>query len=81
MERVNLSVEYRRLLDSGWSLGSFAISPRVSIDTLSGDYELEFPLYFIPRGDWPIAPGVRVSYSSEKNDVQFGAFLNWSFLL
>lgn len=81
IERLNFSLEYRQVFDAGWSLGSIAISPRGSVDALSGDYALEFPVYFIPRGDLPVAPGVSLSYASDKDDLQFAVFLRWSFSL
>jgi hypothetical protein len=78
-ENLNLSLEFRRVFDSGWKPGSFAVSPKGTIDALSGEYELELPVYFIPRGDLPVAPGFKVSYSSEKDKVAFGLFLRSTF--
>jgi|GEM_PF-853238 len=79
IERLNLSLEYRRVFDSGWRRGSFATSPRATIDALSGEWEAELPIYFIPRGDSPISPGVKVAYSSEKDKVAFGLFMRSTF--
>ncbi len=78
-ENLNLSLEVRRVFDSGWKPGSFAISPKGVIDTLSGEYEIELPVYFIPRGNLPVAPGFKVSYSSEKDKVALGLFLRSTF--
>lgn len=78
-ERLNLSLEYRRVFDSGWRRGSFAISPRAAIDALSGEFEAELPVYFIPRTSSPVSPGVRVSYSSEEEKLDFGLFLKSTF--
>lgn len=79
VERLNLSVEHRRIFDTGWRHGSFAISPQATLDALSEEFELEFPVYFVPRGDWPVAPGFSVTYSSEKDEVDFGLFLRSTF--
>ncbi len=80
-ERLNLSLEYRRVFDMRWRRGMFAISPRGTIDALTGEFEFEFPLYFIPRGTSPISPGIRATYSSERNEVIFGVFLKTTFSL
>lgn len=79
-EALNFSLEYRRVFDTGRRSGSLAMSPRLAIDALSGEFEAELPVYFIPRdSDFPISPGVRIGYSSEKHDVSFGVFLRTSF--
>lgn len=79
VERLNLSVEYRRLFQGAPGGGSFAISPKGMIDALSGEFELELPLYYVPAWDLPIAPGVALTYSSEDNELDFGVFLRTSF--
>jgi hypothetical protein len=85
VERLNISAEYRRAFDlrrsNGSLVGMLAISPKVTVDALSGEHELEVPVYYVPRGDWPIAPGVSLTYSSEDDEVGFGVFLRTSFTL
>ncbi len=81
VERLNFSLEYRRVFDLRWRRGMFAISPRGTIDALTGEVEVDFPIYFIPRGSSPISPGIRATYSSERNEVVFGVFLKTTFSL
>jgi hypothetical protein len=81
-EALNFSLEYRRVFDTGWRAGSLAISPSFAIDALSGEFKAELPVYFIPRdSDFPISPGIRIGYSSEKDEVTFGLFLRTTFKL
>lgn len=80
-ERLNFSLEYRRVFDLRWRRGMFAISPRATIDALTGEVEAEFPIYFIPRGTSPVSPGIRATYSSERDEVVFGVFLKTTFSL
>lgn len=81
VERLNFSLEYRQVFDTRSRLGRFAISPRATIDALTGEFEAELPFYVIPRGESPISPGFRVSYSSEDDEVVFGIFLRTTFSL
>lgn len=79
-EALNFSLEYRRIFDTGRRSGSLAMSPRFTIDALSGEFEAELPVYFIPRdSNFPISPGVSIGYSSEKDEVSFGVFLRTTF--
>lgn len=80
-ERLNFSLEYRRVFDLRWRRGMLAISPRGTIDALTGEVEVDFPIYFIPRGTSPISPGIRATYSSERDEVVFGVFLKTTFSL
>ncbi|MDQ4088067.1 MAG: hypothetical protein M3177_08700 [Pseudomonadota bacterium] len=79
-ERLNLSLEYRRVFDTGRGGMSLAMSPRGTIDALSGDFEAELPIYVIPRDeDFPITPGVTLGYSTDEDEVTLGIFLRTSF--
>ncbi|AQR73913.1 hypothetical protein BXU08_09865 [Sphingomonas sp. LM7] len=79
IERVNLSVEYRRIFDGGWGAGQFAISPKATFDTLSNEFVAELPIYFIPRKESQFSPGLRLSYSSKTDEPSFGVFMRTSF--
>ena len=79
VQHLNLSIEGRRVFNPDSKSGSLAISPRATVDALSGDYELELPIYFMPRWDLPVSPGVSVGYVSHKDKVTFGLFLRTSF--
>lgn len=81
IERLNFSLEYRRVFDLRWRQGMIAISPRGTIDALTGEVEVDFPIYFIPRGTSPVSPGIRATYSSERDEVVFGVFLKTTFSL
>ncbi|MEZ0241767.1 MAG: hypothetical protein ACAH11_00210 [Sphingomonas sp.] len=79
VEKLNVSIEYRRYLGLDWRAGDLAISPKASFDTLGGDYELALPVFFVPAGDSSISPGFSITYSSKKDAVDFGLFLRKSF--
>jgi hypothetical protein len=79
IERANLSLEYRRLFELPENVGSVAISPKATVDALTGDYEGEFPIYFLPKKAGPVSPGIKVSYSSRDGQVRYGAFLKSTF--
>lgn len=81
IERLNFSLEYRRVFDLRLRQGMIAISPRATIDALTGEVEVDFPIYFIPRGTSPVSPGIRATYSSERGEVVFGVFLKTTFSL
>ncbi|QAY78434.1 hypothetical protein [Sphingosinicella sp. BN140058] len=81
VERLNLSGEYRRVFSIGSGRTQIGISPKGTVDSLSGDYSLEFPLYIIPDWDLPVAPGLTVSYSSDQDKFAFGVFMRASFTL
>ena len=74
-----LKAEARRLFPLGPGRGELGIAPIASFDALDNEYGLELPLYWIPAGDSPILPGIKVGYSSDDRDVTFGAFLKTSF--
>lgn len=78
-DHFNLSIEYRRIFDTGLRSGSLAISPQFTIDALSGNVTAELPVYFIPRdSDFPFSPGLSIAYSTEKH-MTFGVFLRKTF--
>lgn len=80
VERLNLSLEYRRVFDiGGWDGASIAVSPKFTIDALSEDYEAELPIYLLPPVNWPISPGVSLTYSSRKDALDAGVFLRSIF--
>ena len=79
VERANLSVEYRQLFDVNSELGSFAISPKATYDTLSSEFEAVFPIYFIPAKAGPFSPGFEVKYSSKTDEVTTGFFVRSTF--
>lgn len=81
VERLNLSTEFRQVFPINKKGAAFAISPKGTIDALSGDYSVELPIYYIPTWDLPISPGASISYSSDKDKVSFGLFLKASFSL
>ncbi|MDP5279187.1 hypothetical protein Q9Q95_09650 [Sphingomonas sp. DG1-23] len=79
IERVNVAVEYRQIIETGWNAGDIAISPKFTYDTLGNAFAAQFPLYFIPRRAGPISPGISATYSSKDDRVRFGAFLKSTF--
>lgn len=81
VETLQFAVEYRRVLGSIRHVGEFAIAPQARIDALSGEYELELPLYLAPENDFGISPGFSISYSSEDDEVTVGLFLKKTFSL
>lgn len=81
VQRLNASLEYRQVFSLTGRRFYLALSPRATVDTLSGDYRLDLPIYLIPRTDMPILPGITISYSSEKEDVAFALVLRASFSL
>lgn len=78
-ERVNFSVEFRQIVQTGWKVGDLAVAPKGTYDVLSNDFELSFPVFFVPAGDSSISPGFSITYSSKKDAVDFGLFLRKSF--
>jgi hypothetical protein len=81
VERLNLSTEFRQVFPIDKKGAALAVSPKGTIDALSGDYSVELPVYYIPTWDLPISPGASLSYSSDKDKVSFGLFLKASFTL
>jgi hypothetical protein len=79
VERANISVEYRRVFSVNSNLGSFAIAPKATYDTLSNEFEGVFPVYFIPTDAGPFSPGFEVKYSSKTGEVTTGFFVRSTF--
>ena len=78
-ERLNVSFEYRRVIDTGLDVGDFAISPRVTYDTLSNEAIAEFPVYFLPAKAGPFSPGVTATYSTKTEELSLTFFVRTSF--
>ncbi|CAN5845008.1 hypothetical protein BH11PSE6_BH11PSE6_16320 [soil metagenome] len=78
IERVNFSLEYRQIFDTGIKSGDIAISPKATYDSLSDEFVAELPVYFIPKKAGNFSPGVSATYSSLTKDVGFGVFLRTS---
>ena len=81
IKHVNLSAEYRRVIETGLKAGDIAISPTATYDTLSNEFVAQLPIYFIPKKAGPFSPGVTVSYSSKTEQVSFGVFMRTIFSL
>ena len=78
-ENLVLRIENRRVFWSGFKGGELAIAPQLSYDVLNNKFGAELPIYYIPPGDWPISPGIKVGYSTKDGGPSFGAFLKTSF--
>jgi hypothetical protein len=79
VETLVFRIEYRRILPIGSSGNQIAFAPVASIDSLTGDYGFELPVYFVGKKKLPISPGVSIGYASKTDDVAFGVFLKTSF--
>lgn len=78
-ENLILRIENRRVFWSGFKGGELAIAPQASYDVLNDAFGAELPIYYIPPGDWPVSPGIKVGYSTKDKDVSFGVFLKTAF--
>ena len=79
-EGLLLSFELRRTFGLGWSFADLAISPKATVDSLDGDVGLELPIYLLPlESKSPVLPGIKIGYTTEKDDVVFGVFLKAAF--
>lgn len=74
-----LKVESRAVLPLGKGFGELGIAPIGSFDALDDDFGLELPLYWIPPGDSPVLPGIKIGYASKDKDVTLGVFLKTAF--
>ena len=71
--------EYRRYFHFGGGKGGIGAALTGSVDTLSGDYGFEFPVYLALPQTQSILPGVKIGYSSKKDDVTVSLFLKTAF--
>ena len=77
--RTILSLEGRQLFRLANALGNIGIAPELAIDVDDGEYTVDVPIYLARNADGQLNGGVRVSYSSDENDVAFGIFVGVPF--
>lgn len=78
-EALVLRGEYRRYFPFGSGKGGIGASLTGSVDTLSGDYGFELPVYFTIPGVDAVAPGIKVGYASKEKDWTVGLFIKTAF--
>lgn len=71
--------EVRRFIPFTNGKGGIGAALTGNVDTLSGDYEVELPIYLSLPGDTPILPGIAFKYSSDDDDFSVGIFLKTVF--
>lgn len=71
--------EYRRYFPFGGGKGGIGAALTGSVDALSGDYGFELPVYLTLPETQAILPGIKVGYSSKKDDVTVSLFLKTAF--
>ncbi len=71
--------EYRRYVPFRSGKGGIGAAITGSVDTLTGDYGIELPVYLTIPGVEAVTPGVKVGYSSKEDDVTVALFIKTSF--
>lgn len=71
--------EYRRYFPFSSGKGGIGAALTGSLDTLSGDYGFELPVYFTLSQTTDVLPGIKLGYSSKKDDFTVSLFIKTSF--
>ncbi len=71
--------EYRRYFPFSNGKGGVGAALTSSVDTLSGDYGFELPVYLTLPMTTDILPGIKFGYSSNKDNFTVSLFLKTSF--
>lgn len=71
--------EIRRFFPFSNGKGGIGTALTGSVDTLSGDFGIELPIYLSLPGDTPILPGITFKYNSDDDDLSVGLFLRTVF--
>ena len=71
--------EYRRYFPFSSGKGGIGAALTGSVDTLSGDYGVELPIYLTLPQTTDVLPGIKFGYSSKKDDFTVSLFLKTSF--
>lgn len=71
--------EYRRFFPFGGGDGGIGMALTGSIDTLTGDYGIEVPVFLSIPGTSVVAPGLKFGYSSKDDDFGVSLFIKTSF--
>tara|TARA_R110001592_G_scaffold235105_1_gene493078 strand:- start:349 stop:1485 length:1137 start_codon:yes stop_codon:yes gene_type:complete len=67
VESLVLRGEYRRYFPINGNDRGIGIAPLLSVDTLSGDLGVEFPIFYNLDGDSPVAPGIKFGYKKDSS--------------
>ena len=78
-EALVLRGEVRRFFPFSNGKGGIGAALTGSVDTLSGDYGVELPIYLSLPGDTPVLPGITFKYNSDEDDFSVGIFLKTVF--
>ena len=71
--------EYRRYFPFSSGKGGIGAAVTGSLDTLSGDYSFEVPVYFTLPQTTDVLPGIKFGYRSKKDDFTVSLFIKTSF--
>jgi hypothetical protein len=79
VERLNLSLEYRRAIELGSGSTSVAFAPKFEVDAIGGEWTGSLPVYLLLGTDLPFQPGMRIDYGSKDDETNVGIFVRTSF--
>ena len=71
--------EYRRYFPFSTGKGGIGAALTGSLDTLNGDYGFELPVYLTLPQTTDVLPGIKLGYSSKKDDFTVSLFIKTSF--